>query len=72
MTKVWKIIRDDSFIPIPGSSKIVKDVPLALEPVPNDVLQLELPENNLEGNFLVVRRVISDVGATLVVRAFEE
>jgi hypothetical protein len=72
MTETWRIIRDDSFVPVPGSPKIAKDVPLALEPVPDDVLQLDLPQSNLEGNFLVIRRVISGAAATLVVRAFED
>jgi len=37
-----------------------------------DVLLLDRPDDNLDGEFLVVRRVITDKSATVIVRLFED
>jgi hypothetical protein len=68
MDSKWRIIRKGPFVPVPGSPKIVKDVPLALDPVPGDVLLLDRPDDNLDGTFLVLSRVITGKTATLEVK----
>ncbi|HYJ22600.1 MAG TPA: hypothetical protein VEW07_11340 [Solirubrobacterales bacterium] len=72
MEKTWRIMREGPVTPIPGAPRIVRDVALALEPVPGDVLLLDRPDDNLDGEFLVVRRVITDKSATVIVRLFED
>jgi hypothetical protein len=51
---------------------IVRDVELAIEPVPGDVLMLNLSQDELKGNFRVTERVIDSTEATVVVVAHEE
>lgn len=71
MENTWRLMREGPFTPVPGSAKIVKDVALAAEPMAGDVLLLDRPDDNLDGEFLVVRRVITDKSATVIVRLFE-
>lgn len=68
MNKGWKIIRSDMKRP----KTIVRDVELAIEPVPGDVLMLKLSQDELKGNFRVTERVIDSTEATVVVVAHEE
>jgi hypothetical protein len=72
MEKTWRIMREGPVTPIPGAPSIVRDVALALEPMAGDVLLLDRPDDNLNGEFLVVRRVITDKSATVIVRLFED
>jgi hypothetical protein len=68
MNKGWKIIRMDMKSP----RTIVRDVKLAIEPMPGDVLLLDLSQDELKGAFRVTERVIDSTAATVAVVAHKD